>query len=60
MATTLITDILQNVWLCAADYNEVYMNRALFILIAFNYLLLTFKAKRSATKCHVFLENLIL
>ena len=54
MATTLVTDILQNVWLCAADYNEVYMNRTLFILIAFNYLILTFKAKY-----HIFLENLI-
>ena len=57
MATTLVTDILQNVWLYAADYNQVYMSRALFILIAFNYLILTFKAKRSAKNVIYFLKT---
>ena len=57
MATTLVTDILQNVWLCAADYNQVYMNRTLFILIAFNYLILTFKAMRSAKNAIYFLKT---
>ena len=57
MATTLVTDILQNVLLCAADYNEVYMDRTLFVLIAFNYLILTFKAKRSAKNTTYFLKT---
>ena len=57
MATTLVMEILQNVWLCAADYNEVYMNRTLFILIAFNYLILTFKTKRSAKNTIYFMKS---
>ena len=57
MATTLVTDILQNVWLCATDYNEVYMNRTLLIFIAFKYLILTFKAKRSALNTIYFLKT---
>ena len=57
MATSLVTDILKNVWLYAAGYNQVYMNRTLFILILFNYLVLTFKAKRSAKNAIYFLKT---
>ena len=47
MVTMLMKSILPNVWLFAADCNKVYTNRALSTLIAYNYLILTFKAKRS-------------
>ena len=48
MVTMLAMYILQNVCLFAADCNLDYMNKTLFTLIDFDYLILTFKVKRSA------------
>ena len=39
--------ILQKVYLCAADFNLGYLNKTLFTLTAFDYLILTFKLNRS-------------
>ena len=50
--------ILQKVWSCAADCNLCYMNKTLFTLIAFDYLILTFKVKRPAKNTRYFLETL--
>ena len=57
MLTMLVKDILQNARLCAADCNLIYMNKTLFNLIAFTYLIVTFKVKVSK-KYQIFLENL--
>ena len=59
-ATKLAMYILQKVCLCAADYNLGYINKTLSSLIAFDYLILTFKVKRLAKKYQTFLGNLIL
>ena len=48
--------ILRNVSLCAAGCYLGYMNEALFALITFDYLILTFKVKRSAENTKYFLE----
>ena len=48
MVSKLAMHILQKVCLCAADYNLGYTNKTLFTLIAFDYLILTFKVQRSA------------
>ena len=48
MVTMLAMVIQQNVWSCAADCNLCYKNKTLFTLVAFDYLILTFKVKRSA------------
>ena len=48
MVTMLAMYILQKVCLFAADCNLGYMNKTLFTLIDFDYLILTFKFKRSA------------
>ena len=47
MVTKLAMYILQKVCLCAAGYDLGYMNKILFVLIAFDYLILTFKVKRA-------------
>ena len=57
MVTMLEMYILQKVGLCAADCNLGYMNKTLFILIAFDYLILTYKVKRSAKNTRNFLET---
>ena len=57
MVTVLAMYILQNVWLCAADCNLGFMNKTLFTFIAFDYLILTFKAKRSVKNDRYFLET---
>ena len=57
MVTMLAMYILQKVGLCAADCNLGYMNKTLFILIAFDYLILTYKVKRSAKNTRNFLET---
>ena len=57
MVTVLAMYILQKVWLCAADCNLGYMNKTLFTLIAFDYLILTFKVKRSAKNTRFYLES---
>ena len=43
MVTVLAMYTLQKVWLCAADCKLGYMNKTLFTLIAFDYLIFTFK-----------------
>ena len=48
MVTMLAMVIQQKVWPCAADCNLRYKNKTLFTLVAFDYLILTFKVKRSA------------
>ena len=48
MVTMRAMYILQKVCLCTADCNFSYVNKTLFTLIAFDYLILTFKLKRSA------------
>ena len=47
MVTMLVKDIPQNVSLSAAYCYQVYMNIPMFALIAFDYLILTFKVKMS-------------
>ena len=47
MVAMWVKNISQNVSLSAAYCHEVYMNRTMFTLIAFDYLILTFKVKRS-------------
>ena len=59
MVTKLAMYILQKVCLWAAGCNLGYMNRILFALITYDYLILTFKVKRSAKKYQIFLGNLI-
>ena len=56
VAKLAMYNILQNVCLCAADCNLGYMNKTLFTLIAVDYLILTFKVKRSAKNTKYFLE----
>ena len=58
MVTMLAMYILQKVQLCAADCDLGYMNKTLFTLIAFEYLILTLTVERTA-KMPVFLGNLI-
>ena len=48
MVTMLAMYILQKVCLIATHCNLGYMNKTLFTLIDFDYLILTFKVKRSA------------
>ena len=48
MVTKLAMSVLRKVFLCAAGCNLGYMNKTLFALITFDYLILTFKVKRSA------------
>ena len=48
MVTMLAMYVLQKVWSWAADCHLGYMNKTLFTLITFNYLILTFKVKRPA------------
>ena len=48
---------LQKVCLCTADCNLGYMNKTLFTLIAFDFLILIFKVKRSAKNTRYFLET---
>ena len=48
MVTKLAMYILQKICLCAADCNLGSINKTLFILIAFDYLILTFKVNGSA------------
>ena len=57
MVTVLAMYILQKICLCAADCNLGYMNKILFTLIAFDFLILTFKVKRSAKNTRYFLET---
>ena len=57
VVTKLAMCILQKVCLCAADCHLGYMNKPLFILIAFDCLILTFKVKRSAENTKYFLET---
>ena len=57
MVTMLAMYILQKVLLCVADCNKGYINKTLFTLIALNYLILTFKVKRSAKNTRYFLET---
>ena len=57
MVTKLAMYILQKVCLCAADCNLGNMNKTLSSLIAIDYLILTFKAKRSAKNIRYFLET---
>ena len=57
MVTMLAMYILQKECLCAADCNLGYMNKILFTLIAFDYLILTFKVKGSAKNTRYFLET---
>ena len=45
--------ILQKVCLCAAGYNLGYMNKTLFAIIAYDYLILTFKVKRAAKNSNI-------
>ena len=47
MVTILVKAIPQNVSLSAAYCYKVYMNRNMFTLISFDYLIFTFKIKRS-------------
>ena len=56
MVTMLGMNILKNARSCAADCNLCYMNKILFTLIAFDYLILTFKVKRSAKNTRYCLE----
>ena len=46
MVTMLVKDIPQDVWLCADDCNQVYMNKTLIPLNAFDYWILSFKVNR--------------
>ena len=57
MVTKLAMFILQKVFSCAAVYNLDYMNKTLFAFIAFDYLILTFKVKRSAKNTRYFFET---
>ena len=57
MVTMLAMYILPKVWPCAADCNLCYLNKTLFILIAFDYMILTFKVNRSAKNTRYFLET---
>ena len=57
MVTVLAMYILQKVWLRATDCYLGYMNKTLFTLIAFDYLILTFKVKRPAKNTRYFLET---
>ena len=57
MVTKLAMYILQKVCLCAADCNPGYMIKTLFNLIAFDYLILTFKVNRSAKNTRYFMET---
>ena len=57
MVNMLAMYIIQNVCLCAADCNLGYMNKTLFTLNAFEYLIYTFKVKRSAKNTKFFLET---
>ena len=57
MVTKSAMHILQNVCLCAADCYLGYMNKTLFSLIAFDYLILTFKVNRSAKITRFFMET---
>ena len=56
MVTKLAMSILRKASLCAAGCNLGYMNKTLFALIAFDYLILTFKVKRSAKNTRYSLE----
>ena len=57
MVTMLAMFILQKVCLCAAYCYLDYINKFLFTVIAFEYLILTFKVKRSAKNTRYFLET---
>ena len=57
MVTILAMYILQKVWICATYCNLGCMNKTLFYIIAFDYLILTFKVKRSAKNTRYFLET---
>ena len=57
MVTMLAMYSLQKVWSCAVDCNLCYLNKTLFTLIAFDYLILTLKVKRSAKYTRYFLET---
>ena len=57
MVTKLAMYILQKVCLCAAACKLDYMKKTLFTLIAFDYLILTFKVKGSAKNTRYFLET---
>ena len=57
MVTKLAMYILRKVSLCAAGCNFGYMNKTLFALIAFDYLILTFKVKKTAKNTRYFLET---
>ena len=54
MVTMLAKYILQKVGLCVADCKQVYINKTLFALIALDYLILTFKVKRSVKNTRYF------
>ena len=56
MVTMWVKNIPQNVSLSAAYCHEVYMNKTMFTLIAFDYLILTFKVKRSGKIPDFFLK----
>ena len=56
MVTVLAMYILQKLCLCVAGCNLGYMDIILFTLIAFDYLIFTFKVKRSAKNTRYFLE----
>ena len=57
MVTTLAMHIIQKVCLCTADCNLGYMNETLFVLIAFDYLILF--CLEVSEKYQIFLRNLI-
>ena len=52
--------ILRKVSLCAAGCNLGYLTKTLLALIAFDYMILTFKVKRSAKNTRYFLETCFL
>ena len=57
MVTRLAMSILRKVSLCAAGCNLGCLTKTLFALIAFDYLILTFKIKGSAKNTRYFLET---
>ena len=56
MLTMLAMYIIQDVCLCGADFDLGYMNKTLFTLTALEYLIFTFKVKRSEKNTRYFLE----
>ena len=57
MVTMLAMYVLQKIGLCAADCYVGNMNKTMFTLIAFDYLILSLKVKRSAKNTRYFLET---